>query len=79
MKKDLPIEKEAHSPMSSSMVSMKDRLRLDVYVIDSGWDSVAHGVLERSMDLFKTYLTGHNLYLLSHEQAAEYLKRTQSL
>ena len=74
MKKDLPIEKEAHSLMSSSLVSMKDRLRLDVYVIDSGWDSVAHSVLQRSMDLFKTYLTDHNLYLLSHEQSAEYLK-----
>ena len=78
-KKDLPAEKEELSCTSSSMDSLKARLSLDVYVIDSGWDSLAHNVLHGSMDLFKNYLKSHNLYILSHEQSTEYLRKHPEL
>ena len=79
MKNNLPALAEKHSSMSLSADSIKSRLRLDVYVIDSGWDSLAHDVLHGSMALFKNYLTNHNLYLLTHEQSVEYLKNHPEL
>jgi hypothetical protein len=49
-------------------------LRLDVYVIDSGWESLPHRVLSRSIKMMQRYLSAHNLYILSPEQSVEFLK-----
>ena len=49
-------------------------LRLDIYIIDSGWESLAHTYLASVIDLFKAYLTEHNLYILSPEQSIAFLK-----
>lgn len=63
--------------------ALDDRLdlssRLDVYIVDSGWDSVAHRVLNRSLDLFKSYLRIHNLYILSTEQSVQLLTEHSDL
>ena len=53
---------------------IESRLRLDIYIIDSGWDSLAHNYLQSVIDLFKAYLTDHNLYILSPEQSVAFLK-----
>lgn len=61
---------------SETNVSIEDLdslLRLDIYVIDSGWDSVPHRVLCNSLDLIKNYLTNHNLYVLSPDQSTKLL------
>lgn len=48
---------------------------LDIYIIDSGWESLAHTYLASVIDLFKAYLTEHNLYILSPEQSIAFLKK----
>jgi len=50
-------------------------MRLDVYVIDSGWDSLPHRVLSRALEMIKKYLSAHNLFILSPEQSVAFLKR----
>jgi hypothetical protein len=59
--------------------SIEAQSRLDIYIIDSGWDSLPHRVLHRSLDLFKTYLTDHNVYILTPEQSAAFLKQHPDL
>ncbi len=55
--------------------ALESGLKLDVYIIDSGWDSVAHRVLEGAEDLFETYLSDHNLYKLTRDQSIELLRK----
>jgi hypothetical protein len=67
---------------SETNVSIEDLdslLRLDIYVIDSGWDSVAHRVLCNSLDLIKNYLVNHNLYVLSPDQSTKLLSAHSEL
>lgn len=59
--------------MSTEEYDFESNLRLDIFIIDSGWDSVAHRVLNNSMDLLKNYLKKHNLYVLSPEQSMQVL------
>jgi hypothetical protein len=58
---------------SSSDHEIESDLRLDIYVIDSGWESLAHSYLASVIDLFKAYLTEHNLYILSRDQSIAFL------
>jgi hypothetical protein len=58
---------------SSSDHEIEPDLRLDIYVIDSGWESLAHSYLASVIDLFKAYLTEHNLYILSRDQSIAFL------
>ena len=53
----------------------KSKLRVDVYVIDSGWQTMAHTAVAENRDMMKHYLADHNLYFLSHEQSTAFLKR----
>ena len=50
-------------------------LKVDIYVIDSGWDSLPHRVLRESIDMMKRYLESHNLFILTHEQSSAFLER----
>ena len=59
---------------SSSYHEIESDLRLDIYIIDSGWESLAHTYLASVIDLFKAYLTEHNLYILSPEQSVAFLQ-----
>jgi len=59
---------------SSSDHKIESNLRLDIFIIDSGWKSLAHTYLASVIDLFKAYLTEHNLYILSPEQSIAFLK-----
>lgn len=59
--------------------SIESHSRLDIYIIDSGWDSLPHRVLHRSLDLFKAYLTDHNVYVLTPEQSTAFLKQYPDL
>ena len=59
--------------------NIEAKSRLDIYIIDSGWDSLAHHVLHRFLDLFKAYLTEHNVYMLSPEQSVAFLKQHPGL
>jgi len=56
-----------------------DQFGLDIYIIDSGWDTVAHRVLQRSMPLVKSYLKEHNLFVLSQEYSLEVLRNHPEL
>jgi hypothetical protein len=78
-----PGQSETHSPMKKKKASAKDsasleqidsHLNLDIYVIDSGWKTLAHKILVGEMDLFKAYLKEHNLFILSPEQSVAFLK-----
>jgi hypothetical protein len=67
---------------SETNVSIEDLdslLRLDIYVIDSGWDSAAHRVLCNSLGLIKNYLVNHNLYVLSPDQSTKLLSAHSEL
>ena len=59
---------------ASSDHEIESDFRLDIYIIDSGWESPAHTYLDSVIDLFKAYLTEHNLYILSPEQSIAFLK-----
>lgn len=48
--------------------------KLDVYIVDAGWDSLAHRVLNESMELIKSYLRDQNLFILSPEQSVKFLR-----
>ena len=54
-------------------------LNLDIYIIDSGWHSTAHAHLAREFDLFKAYLSEHNLYVLTPQQSVDFLKKHPEL
>ena len=59
---------------SPSLHQIDSQLRIDIYIIDSGWDSLAHKYLTGVLDLFKAYLTDQNLYIFSAEQSIAFLK-----
>lgn len=43
-------------------------------IIDSGWPTVAHEVLQRSIGVLKDYLAGHHLITLSKEDARHFIR-----
>lgn len=49
--------------------------RLDIYVVDSGWNLEAKKLLDDHLSLFKRYLEDHNVYVLDELQATEFLKQ----
>jgi len=50
-------------------------VKMDIYIVDSGWESLPHRVLRGSMEMIKRFLSGHNLYILSPEQSVAFLRR----
>lgn len=67
-------KKEAESlPGGPSMEDLDSHLRLDIYIVNSGWDSMQSRILMRSLDLIKAYIKRHNLYILSPEQSVRML------
>jgi hypothetical protein len=48
--------------------------RFKVFILDSGWDSPAHRVLEKSMDLFTRQLSRHDVFILDRAQSDKFLE-----
>ncbi len=69
----------AKTDVEKAIESIDAQSRLDIYIIDSGWDSLAHRVLQHSLDLFTAYLTEHNVYVLTPEQSTAFLKEHPEL
>ncbi len=67
------------APKEKVFDSVESKSRLDIYIIDSGWDSLAHRVLQRSLDLFRAYLTDHDVYVLTPKQSTAFLKQHPEL
>ena len=53
--------------------------RLDIYVIDTGWNEHAKQVLHDHLKLFESFLAGHMIYVLSQDQSKEILEKTPPL
>ena len=70
---DIILDEISEQTLNQELDALESGLKLDVFIIDAGWDSVAHQVLHREMPLIKTYLTTHNLYVLTPEQSIRLL------
>ena len=60
-------------PSSKSLAnheSLRDK-RLDIYVIDTGWNEKAQRLLEEHLLIFEGFLAQQNVYRLSREQSAD--------
>ena len=60
-------------PVEPSLEDLDSHLRLDIYIVNSGWDSMQSRVLMKSLDLIKAYIKRHNLFILSPEQSVRML------
>lgn len=69
-----PGTRSNRSKKTATLDPMGREFRLDVYIIDSGWDCPAHRVLVNSLDHFTAYLSDNNLYVLTREQSIAFLK-----
>ena len=68
-------------PSSKSLAnheSLRDK-RLDIYVIDTGWNEKAQRLLEEHLLIFEGFLAQQNVYRLSREQSADMLRRSPEL
>lgn len=45
-----------------------------IIIIDSGWPTVAHEILQKSMRPLKQYLGDHSLTIFSEEESRDFLK-----
>ena len=64
---------------ASPVPHLEQELCLDTYIIDSGWDSVAHRALEGAMGQLVPLLSGQRLFRLSPEQSIAFLKEHAEL
>ena len=76
-KRETAIVKKAKS--ITLMEQIDSHLNLDIYIIDSGWNSLAHRHLEGELELFKAYIIEHNVHVLSRKQSVAFLKRHHEL
>ena len=61
--------------VSTRMVHAKLSSKLDLYIIDCGWDSVGHCVLQKNMDVIKAFaVPNEDVYVLTGPQSIEFLK-----
>jgi hypothetical protein len=49
--------------------------KLDIYIIDTGWNEEAREVLDNHLDLFESFLADHNTFALTPEQSKEFLSQ----
>jgi len=52
--------------------------RFYIIIIDSGWPTVAHEVLQKAMRPLKHYLGDHSLIIFSEEESRDFLKEHQN-
>ncbi|MFO0902547.1 MAG: hypothetical protein U0939_06065 [Pirellulales bacterium] len=62
----------------SSHQSLRDK-RLDIYVIDTGWNPRAQSLLDEHLALFAAFLAQQNVYRLTPEQSLDILRRSPEL
>jgi len=51
--------------------------RFRIFIIDSGWNSVAHKVLEENFELIRDLQKDDPIYVLSREQSIEFIRQHQ--
>jgi hypothetical protein len=52
--------------------------RFQIFIIDAGWDSPAHRVLQRNFGLLRELQKGERIYVLSREKSIEFIRRHRS-
>lgn len=58
-----------------SAAKRTSRRTLDFYIVDTGWNEKAKGILDTHLELFESFLAEHRVFVLSREQSKEILKR----
>lgn len=53
--------------------------RLDIYVIDTGWNAAARRILDEHLATVDAFLAGQNLYQLTADQSHEVLRKSPQL
>lgn len=48
--------------------------KFHIVIIDSGWPTAAHEILQKSMKALKEFLSGHHLIIFSEEEAQDFLR-----
>src|SRR5262245_61109252 len=49
--------------------------RFQIFIIDTGWNGPISKALKANLDLFRTYLDRHEIYVLDHAQSTALLKK----
>lgn len=78
---NLPALPRAESPKSaaSPRSALAAPRKLDIYIVDTGWNERAKAVLESHLTLFEAFLTGQNVYFLSMQQSQDLLQKNPAL
>jgi hypothetical protein len=71
--KALVIEPLSNAGQSARPASASPRFQ--IFIIDAGWDSPAHRVLQRNFGLLRELQKGEPIYVLSREEAIEFIRR----
>jgi len=81
IRKILPSQRKRHPSKKKSdpedlipVEKIDPRKRLNVYVINSGRETLANRILNESIEMLKHFLVHQNLYLLSVEQSIAFLR-----
>ena len=53
--------------------------RFQIFIIDAGWDSPAHRVLQRNFGLLRDLQRGEPIYVLSREKSIEFIRQHRAL
>ena len=53
--------------------------RFQIFIIDTGWDSPAHHVLQRNFGLLRDLQKGEPIYVLSRDKSIEFIARHRAL
>ena len=53
--------------------------RFQIFIIDTGWDSPAHHVLQRNFGLLRDLQKGEPIYVLSRDKSIEFIHRHRAL
>jgi hypothetical protein len=69
-------ETKSHAPGNETPAYTK---RLDVFIIDSGWNLAISNALMRNLDQIRDYLEGDELYILDQSQSIAMLKMNPHL
>ncbi len=63
------------SPTLEGSPAAANGRKLDIYVVDTGWNRKAKAILDEHLELFESFLGGHHVFLLSRQQSKEVLKQ----
>ena len=69
----------AAAPASPIVEEPSEVPRFQIFIIDAGWNSPAHKVLQENFGLLRNLQKGDPIYVLSREKSVEFIRGHQSL